>query len=87
MYARTLYIYSVTPEEYDSLITEPSPWSKWWRKGDSNPHGHNAQQILSLLCLPFHHLAKKPPLLRAEGKTKKYVNLLGFEPRLLTLKV
>ena len=32
-------------------------------------------------------ISTKPPLLRAKGKTKKFVNLLGFGPRLLTLKV
>ena len=27
----------------------------WCGRGDLNPHGHKAQQILSLVCLPFHH--------------------------------
>ena len=27
----------------------------WCGRWDSNPHGHKAQQILSLVCLPFHH--------------------------------
>ena len=88
--AYIIYIYSVAPEEYDSPITEPksvvlpiTPQGKQWRKGDSNPHGRNAQQILSLLCLPFHHLAEKTP---SKGKTKKYVNLVGLEPTPHSLK-
>ena len=28
---------------------------EWCGRWDSNPHGHKAQQILSLVCLPFHH--------------------------------
>lgn len=34
----------------------------------------------------LRHLAEKPPLLRAKGKTKKYVNLVGLEPTPHSLK-
>ena len=37
-----------------SIIDTPSIACKC-RKRDSNPHGRNAQGILSPSCLPFHH--------------------------------
>lgn len=30
--------------------------SFWCGRRDSNPHEDKPQQILSLLCLPFHHI-------------------------------
>ena len=63
---RTYIIYSVALEEYDSPITEPksvvlpiTPQGKQQREGDSNPHGHNAQQIFkcfSALRLSLYHI-------------------------------
>lgn len=42
----TLIPYFCVPKKYRAFMC---------REWDSNPHGRNAPEILSLLCLPFHH--------------------------------
>ncbi len=41
----------------------------WWEKRDLNPQARDEREILSLLCLPFHHF---PEVVAPSGFEPEY---------------